>query len=55
MFALLTALLVTAGIVLALYLPLTFAAGAWITAGLLLIFAVAGRWVAAREVSGSLR
>ena len=52
MFALLTALLVVAGIVLALYLPLTFAAGAWITGGLLLTFAFAGRWVAAREVSG---
>jgi hypothetical protein len=38
--------------VLALYLPLTFAAGAWITGGLLLTFAFAGRWVAAREVSG---
>ena len=52
MFAVLTALLVTAGIVLALYLPLTFAAGAWITAGLLLIFASAGRWLVAREAIG---
>lgn len=52
MFAVLTALLVTTGVVLALYVPLTFAAGAWITAGLLLSFAVAGRWVAAREVLG---
>ena len=39
MFALLTALLVSGGVVLALYLPLTFAAGAGITGGLLLTFA----------------
>jgi len=50
MFAVLTALLVTAGIVLAVYLPMSFATGAWLTAGLLLVFAFAGRWVAAREV-----
>lgn len=54
MFAALTALLVTAGIVLAVYLPLPFAAGAWITAGLLLTFAFAGRWVADREVRGGV-
>lgn len=53
MFALLTALLVSAGIVLALYLPLSFAAGAWVTAALLLTFAIAGRWVAAREDGGA--
>jgi len=52
MFALLTALLVTAGIVLALYVPLTFSAGAWITAALLLAFAVAGHRVAAHESLG---
>ncbi len=52
MFAVLTALLVTAGIVLALYLPLPFAAGAWITAVLLLVAAGAGRWVAVRERRG---
>ncbi len=52
MFAVLTALLVTAGVVLALYVQLTFSAGAWITAGLLLAFAVAGLWVAARESLG---
>jgi hypothetical protein len=49
MFAVLSALLVSAGIVLALYLPLSFAAGAWFTAGLLLLFAAAGRWIAVRE------
>jgi len=52
MFAVLTALLVTAGVVLALYLPLAFSAGAWITAGLLLIFAVVGGWSAGRAASG---
>lgn len=52
MFAVLTALLVSAGVVLAMYVPASFPAGAWITAGLLLSFALAGRWVAAREASG---
>lgn len=54
MFAVLTALLVTAGVVLALYLPLTFSAGAWITAGILLVFAFVGRWEAARDVRSRL-
>jgi hypothetical protein len=48
-FAVLSALLVSAGIVLALYVPLSFAAGAWLTSGALLVFAVAGRWIAVRE------
>jgi len=48
-FAVLSAMLVSAGIVLALYVPLFFAAGAWLTSGLLLLFAVAGRWIAVRE------
>jgi len=52
MFAVLTALLVTAGVVLALYLPLGFSAGAWITAGLLLSFAVVGGWSAGRAATG---
>ena len=54
-FAVLSALLVSAGIVLALYVPLFFAAGAWLTSGLLLVFAVAGRWIAVREASGLSR
>ena len=49
MFAVLSALLVSAGIVLGLYVPLSFAAGAWIASGLLLLFAVAGRRIAVRE------
>jgi hypothetical protein len=49
MFAVLSGLLVSAGIVLALYLPFSFAAGAWLTSGLLVVFAVAGRWIALRE------
>jgi hypothetical protein len=49
MFALLTAVLVAAGVVLALYVPMGFATGAWLTAGLLLAAAFAGLWVAARE------
>lgn len=51
LFAVLSALLVSAGIVLALYVPLFFAAGAWLTSGLLLLFAVAGRWIVVREAS----
>lgn len=53
MFAVLCALLVSAGWVLALYLPLGFSAGAWITGVLLLVFALAGRWVAAAEAQAS--
>jgi hypothetical protein len=53
MFAVLCALLVSAGWMLALYVPLGFAAGAWITAGLLLVFAFAGRWVAVTEARAS--
>jgi hypothetical protein len=49
MFGVLAALLVSAGWALAQYLPLGFAAGAWITSGLLLVFAVTGRWIAVRE------
>lgn len=49
MFAVLSALLVSIGVVLALYARLPFAAGAWLTSGLLLLFAVAGRWFAVRE------
>jgi hypothetical protein len=40
---------VSAGLGLALYAPPSFAAGAWVTSGLLLAFAVAHRWVALRE------
>ncbi len=54
-FAVLSALLVSAGIVLALYVSLFFAAGAWLTSGLLLLFAVAGRWIAVREARGLAR
>jgi hypothetical protein len=49
MFAVLCALLVSAGLGLAVYAPPSFAAGAWVTCGLLLAFAFAGRWVARRE------
>lgn len=49
MFAVLCTLLVSAGLGLALYAPTVFSAGAWITGALLLIFAVAGWWVARRE------
>jgi hypothetical protein len=49
MFAVLCALLASAGLGLALYAPPSFAAGAWVTCGLLLAFDVAGRWLARRE------
>lgn len=44
MFAALCAILVSAGLVLALYLPLPFATGGWFTAAVLLVFALLGRW-----------
>lgn len=53
MFAVLCALLVSGGLVLALYVPLGLSAGAWITGTLLLGFAFAGRWVVASEARGS--
>ncbi len=49
MFAVLCAVLVSAGLALALYAPPIFPAGAWITGALLIAFAVAGRQVALRE------
>lgn len=49
MFAGLCALLVSAGLGLALYAPNAFSAGAWMTSGLLVGFAVAGWWTARRE------
>lgn len=49
LFAVLCAFLVSAGLGLALYAPPSFAVGAWVTSGLLLAFAFAGRWVALRE------
>jgi hypothetical protein len=54
-FAVLSALLVSAGVVLALYVPSSFAAGAWLTSGLLLLFAVAGRSIAVREARDQAR
>jgi hypothetical protein len=47
--AALCALLVSAGLGLALYAPPSFALGAWVTGGVLLAFAFAGRRVALRE------
>lgn len=49
MFAVLTAVLVAVGLVLALYVQLPFAAGGWITGALLLVFALLGRQTALRE------
>jgi hypothetical protein len=49
MFAILAALLVTGGLLLAMYGPAIFSAGAWFTAATLLIFAGVGRTLAARE------
>jgi hypothetical protein len=48
-FAALCALLVSSGLGLALYAPPSFAAGAWVTGGLLIAFAFAGRSIARRE------
>lgn len=49
MFAILSALLVSAGVTLALYVQAPFAAGAWITGAALLGFALAGRQLVLRE------
>ncbi|HET9867611.1 MAG TPA: hypothetical protein VFQ06_10000 [Nitrospira sp.] len=54
-FAVLCALLVSAGLGLALYAPPSFALGAWITGGVLLAFAFAGRRVALREARAQTR
>jgi hypothetical protein len=48
-FAALCALLVSAGLGLAMYAPPSFAPGAWVTGGVLLAFAFAGRRVALGE------
>ena len=49
MFAFLAGLLIVPGVLLGLYLPGSFAAGAWWSAGVLLMFAVVGRWAAKNE------
>lgn len=52
MFYALAGLLITAGVVLALYLPLPFSAGAWFTAATLLGFAFLGRRGVSSEAAG---
>jgi hypothetical protein len=49
MFYVLAAVLFSAGVVLGLYVHLPFAAGAWFTAAVLMVFAVWGGYVAHRE------
>jgi hypothetical protein len=49
MFAFLAGLLIVLGILLGRYMPGNFAAGAWWTAGILLVFAVLGWWTARNE------
>jgi hypothetical protein len=44
-FGALSALLVASGVVLGMYLPTVFSAGAWLTAVTLLVFAITGRSV----------
>ncbi len=51
MFYALAAVLVGAGVALALYLPLPFGAGAWFTAAVLLVFAFIGRHSVMAETS----
>lgn len=48
-YAVLAAVLVSAGLVLALYLPLGFAVGAWVTVAVLVLFAFVSRAAVARE------
>lgn len=49
MFAVLAALLVGGGVLMAMYLPPSFPLGAWYTGVTLLLFAVAGRVIVQRE------
>jgi hypothetical protein len=49
MFAVLAALLVGGGMLIALYVPGSFSLGAWYTAAVLFVFAVVGRTAANRE------
>jgi hypothetical protein len=53
MFYVLAGVLFTAGVMLALYVRLPFAAGAWFTAVVLIAFAFVGRWLVTREAAGS--
>ena len=53
MFYALAATLVGAGVVLALYLPLPFSAGAWFTAAVLVCFAFLGRRSVFVEATGA--
>jgi len=53
MFYVLAGILVSAGVVLALYLPLSFSAGAWFTAAVLVLFAFLGRRAVAVEMAHS--
>lgn len=48
-YAVLAAFLVGAGVALALYLPPSFALGAWVTAAVLVVFAFVSRAAVARE------
>ena len=49
MFLVLAAALLGGGLLVAMYMPTSFAAGGWIAAGLLLGFGLAGRVIVARE------
>jgi hypothetical protein len=51
MFAVLSAVLVSAGLALALYVPGSFPPGGWLTGIVLLAFACLGRWSVYREES----
>jgi hypothetical protein len=51
-FAVLAALLVGSGILIALYWSADFSLGAWFTGATLLVFAIVGRIIASREING---
>lgn len=51
MFAILAALLVGGGVVMAMYLSSSFSVGAWYTGATLLVFAAVGRAIARRRLS----
>lgn len=54
MFYAMAAILVGAGVALAVYLPLPFSAGAWFTAAILIGFAFLGRYIVVGEIAGSV-
>ncbi len=52
-FGVLAAMLIVSGVAIAMYLPAPVSFGAWLTAALLFVFALVGRWVVRSDVPAS--